>query len=223
MKKTLQLLPFVLLFGFFAGLIVPPTRALTLWMLQENHPVELLTFLFLIAGGGLAIQLAVTLIRQHRAHGSTAFFILVGFALLVIGMEEISWGQQFFGFDTPESMEAMNQQGEINLHNLEGIHGKTEWLRLFFGISGLIGIAIGRIKKLQLISISPLLLTWFLLISAHATADLMNDFIQTPTRIEYTMSETSELIELMIGIAAWLYLWLKRKEITGPSEPKSVG
>ena len=46
--------------------------------------------------------------------------LLAGFALvwLVFGFEEISWGQRVIGWQTPESLEALNYQNETNLHNV---------------------------------------------------------------------------------------------------------
>lgn len=32
--------------------------------------------------------------------------------------EEVSWGQHLFGWRTPETLQALNRQGETNLHNL---------------------------------------------------------------------------------------------------------
>ena len=39
---------------------------------------------------------------------------------VVLG-EEVSWGQRLFGIETPEDFEAINNQGEINLHNVVGV------------------------------------------------------------------------------------------------------
>jgi hypothetical protein len=47
-----------------------------------------------------------------------------GYALLFLGVcgEEVSWGQRIFSILTPTPLKAINVQGEINLHNLDGIH-----------------------------------------------------------------------------------------------------
>jgi len=47
------------------------------------------------------------------------------FALLFffIAGEEISWGQRFFNITTPEMLKNINVQQEVNIHNIEGIHG----------------------------------------------------------------------------------------------------
>ena len=46
------------------------------------------------------------------------FFALLAIACSYVVLEEISWGQRIFGFDTPEFLKARNLQGEANLHNL---------------------------------------------------------------------------------------------------------
>lgn len=68
-------------------------------------------------------------------------FILAGAALMLVGAEEISWGQRIIGFETPESIAIINRQSEVNLHNSEivwpyvylaysliGIYGMSLWL-----------------------------------------------------------------------------------------------
>ncbi len=93
------LFPFivVLLFGFFMAL--PTTRSATGWMLEENHPVELLTFFFLAVAGIKGLKLA----WHTRKHGHPmlvqAFYALFSVGLLLIAMEEVAWGQWFFGFE----------------------------------------------------------------------------------------------------------------------------
>jgi len=69
-----------------------------------------------------------------------------GFALLffVIAGEEISWGQRILGIETPESFAAHNVQQEINLHNIEGIHGSIRALALIVIITVCILIPIAN-------------------------------------------------------------------------------
>ena len=54
------------------------------------------------------------------------FFLLLGCAFLFAFLEEISWGQRIFNFSTPQFLQGINQQNELNLHNLESFHGITE-------------------------------------------------------------------------------------------------
>lgn len=46
------------------------------------------------------------------------FFALLTLACSYVFLEEISWGQRIFGFDTPEFLKSRNLQGEANVHNL---------------------------------------------------------------------------------------------------------
>lgn len=46
------------------------------------------------------------------------FWLLLGIAALYVALEEISWGQQFFDWESPEFFQKHNLQGETNLHNM---------------------------------------------------------------------------------------------------------
>ena len=47
----------------------------------------------------------------------TVFFALFAAACFLFAGEELSWGQHFFGWETPASWAAHNLQEETNLHN----------------------------------------------------------------------------------------------------------
>ena len=53
-------------------------------------------------------------------------YISVKLALFVLffifGMEEISWGQRIFGWNTPEALSAINYQNETTIHNILNPH-----------------------------------------------------------------------------------------------------
>jgi hypothetical protein len=44
--------------------------------------------------------------------------LLLGIVFFFGAAEEISWGQQIFHFETPESIKTVNVQEEFNIHNL---------------------------------------------------------------------------------------------------------
>lgn len=69
--------------------------------------------LLLLAGTAANKLLTTSLPRLWRTAGWT----LVVLALLAVG-EEISWGQRLLGFQTGETMKAINLQNETNFHNL---------------------------------------------------------------------------------------------------------
>lgn len=54
------------------------------------------------------------------------FFLLLSLLFIFCSGEEISWGQRIFGIETPQSIQKINIQGEINLHNLSIFHGTNK-------------------------------------------------------------------------------------------------
>jgi hypothetical protein len=83
---------------------------------QEDGFVEYSeAFLYLWAAGVFAYIGARKGFRNIWYWGYAALF------LLVCG-EEVSWGQRIFSIATPTPLAAINVQGEISLHNLDGVH-----------------------------------------------------------------------------------------------------
>ena len=86
---------------------------------QEDRPLEWASALLLIGASGL---FAVATRRAFATASRLMGLVIAGagsLALLVIAMEEISWGQRLFGFATPEGLAAVNWQGEFNFHNVQ--------------------------------------------------------------------------------------------------------
>ncbi len=54
------------------------------------------------------------------------FYLLLGCAFLLAFLEEISWGQRIFNLTTPEFLQEINAQEEINIHNIDIFHSSTE-------------------------------------------------------------------------------------------------
>jgi hypothetical protein len=51
------------------------------------------------------------------------FYLLFGILFLFGFGEEISWGQRVLALETPQALQTINTQGEINIHNLRIFHG----------------------------------------------------------------------------------------------------
>ena len=205
--------PFVVSFVYSALLTYKPTRAFALLMSEENYPVELLTFALLLAGGIYGVRLAMAARRRALPATWTIFYLAFSACLLLIAMEEISWGQWFFHFHTPESIARINTQQEFNVHNLNGIGGKTEWLRLGFGVGGFIGIALGCVPAFRAVAASPKLWAWFLVITAFALGDVVTDYVGYGSRVAALFEAMREVVELLIAAAACLYLRLNSKQL----------
>jgi len=89
------------------------------WIRSETGFVETLTAVFL--AGAVFFGLAAL----RRRASLPAGWLGVWLGLFVLGCvyflgEEISWGQHWFGWATPEGLAGINEQGETNLHNISG-------------------------------------------------------------------------------------------------------
>ena len=83
-----------------------------IWATYEDLVGEWAQTYSFLAAALLAIMVALRP-TQYRW-----FFALLAVACSYVFLEEISWGQRIFGFETPEFLKSRNLQGEANIHNL---------------------------------------------------------------------------------------------------------
>ena len=100
--------------SFWCGLGVIVLAFLPFSVLHQPEGImEVMTALLLI-GSGL-----VTVFLTAKYQETDRWRVLgVGLVFVFLGMEEISWGQHLFGWQTPEAFAVLNDQSETNLHNL---------------------------------------------------------------------------------------------------------
>ena len=65
----------------------------------------------------------------------------MGVACFVIAMEEISWGQMVFNWQSPDWFMGSNSQQETSLHNIKGINSSVDVAFLI----GLLGLTVGSV------------------------------------------------------------------------------
>ncbi|MCI0626395.1 MAG: hypothetical protein L0387_32915 [Acidobacteria bacterium] len=100
----------------------------------------------------------------------------------------------------------------MTLHN---VWGHNEVFRLAFGLGGLIGIWAARYPSLRKIAAPPILLSWFSVITGHSVIDLFNDFVSIQKDFDAGWQRLSELTEMLIGIAGFLYMHLNSRMFAG--------
>jgi len=208
---ALILFPFVAIFLCSAFLALPLTRSAAAWMLKENRPVEIFTFVILIIGGIKGLQLAWQIKIKGEQPLVLAFYLAFSMGLLLIGLEEISWGQQFFGFGTPDAIQNINAQNETNLHNLGVWQNYLEMFPLIFGIAGLVSIWIARLPALYKLSAPYILLLWFVIIALFSAIDLLHEFVIILPILDILFNQLDELVEMLVGVSGMLYIWLNAK------------
>lgn len=196
-------------------MIFPATRFVAIWMLRmENRPVELITFAFLLAGGIRGLALVWWMRNIGKVGVVFCFFTVYSVGLLIIGMEEVAWGQWFIGFETPLFFKKINAQGELTFHNIHVLQGHSEYFRVAFGLGGLVGVWLSFLRYFRKIGVPVILLPWFLIIILLAGVDLYNDYYPIERNFDYVIDILSELVEMLIAISGFLYIWLNAKTLT---------
>ena len=128
--QIVAILTFPLFVVFFAiRYITDPGRYI--YLLREDGPVEWLTFAFLALAGLIALDIGIHIWRGQRTFHW--FFFAFGVFCLVMGLEEISWGQRVFAITPPEFFLGNSDQQEINVHNVlqQKLDFKTKDLAAF--------------------------------------------------------------------------------------------
>ena len=90
---------------------------------------------FFVSG---VILVARSVPRLFGANNSMWVPFLVGVVCLVVTAEEISYGQHFLGFTTPESVRSLNRQEETNVHNF--FSNDINYYAVFLVFYGYIGV-----------------------------------------------------------------------------------
>lgn len=86
------------------------------YMRPETGFIENATSLWFL----LAFLLGVAIRRRRAALPARwvrTYFLLITLGCLFVSGEELSWGQHWFGWETPEPIAAINEQEEMNIHN----------------------------------------------------------------------------------------------------------
>ena len=109
----------LIIFGIALFFLVSIILQRGYFLVREDQLFESLTAIFYLVA---ALFCFVGFFTARRlALSPTARYWLLGWAviLFVLAMEEASWGQRVVGLPTPGLFDAINQQNEINLHNVD--------------------------------------------------------------------------------------------------------
>lgn len=118
------------------------------YILPEGYGfLEFTQFAVLVAGFFLALALfRFPIVRTNKL--LTAAAIVFALTCLYIAGEEMSWGQHFFYWSTPDYWAAINRQDETNLHNVSPWFNQRPRLILEIGIFvGAIALPLWQLAK----------------------------------------------------------------------------
>ncbi len=193
----------------------------------EKNVAEMLTFAFQLLAGILGLALAWQLRKRGEAFLVIGFYALFAVALLWTAGEEVAWGQKIVGKEaipTPSWLENKNQQSEFTLHNVGELHEYGSGLfTVGFGLAGLVGIWVSSWSRFRKVGAPLILLPWFLIIF------LISVCVEIGGKDSYTFYrqldplpklpwEFEELTELLIGVSAFLFVWLNARMLSSIQE-----
>lgn len=209
MRSAIIIFPWLVVIIFAAVLNIEDTFRHAWWMLSENRPIEVLTFLAAFIAAGVGVINSWLTFKLKKSPWITTFYASFSFVMLFIAMEEIAWGQQYFRFETLELMKRYNAQGEFTFHNMNAVQQHNEWLRLAFGMSVAIGIFFNKIDYLRVIAVPTMLTGWVVLIVIHALIDIYNDQFPIQQQFDLVIRFLSEVCEFLISTLALIFITIK--------------
>ncbi len=194
------------------------------YMYGEFGIIENITVIFLV----VAIICSVLFLRSKVKNNFKVFNIwMIVFLLgcIYYAGEEISWGQHFFGWGTPEEWTTVNDQQETNLHNTSPIFDQIP--RTLLSIAAILGgviIPIYRRFKGHIPS-KDAFYDWLwptyvclpaalfsLLVSWHEKLYKVVG-VEIPQVLDIRAGETKELFLAMFMMIYALSVWVRNKNV----------
>jgi hypothetical protein len=215
---TIVVAPYLILGVFFFLMSYPPTQDFTALMTFPNYPIEWAMFVVFLGGGIFSARLAFRLKRNGEPLVVWLFYLVFAIGLLWTAGEVNAWGQKIFNYPTPHWMAARNAQHQMTLHNLEGWQNHNHWLRTAFAVGGFIGIALQKSPRYRKIAAPAILFSWFFAIAIKCGLDFWTKSFPLDSSYDWIMfqwvvNRTSKIVKLMVGIAAFIYLWLNSRKL----------
>jgi hypothetical protein len=126
-------LPVLVLAGLIATSQLAPNFYDT-WVIPEGYGVlEVAQFAIMLVALALAVRLLFNPFVRRRPFVLTVS-IIAALSCLYIAGEEMSWGQHFFHWNTPDYWAEVNRQQETNLHNTYAVFEKYPRAILELGV-----------------------------------------------------------------------------------------
>lgn len=194
--------------------ILLPKDVLTL-LHSEQGPHEFVEFLILVA----AFFIAVATLRRIDWTNQKWLGVWVSIAAVCcfyVAGEEVSWGQKFVQWSTPEFWAHFNDQNETNLHNTSSWFDQKPRIILLIGVigGGLLLPLLRRYKaawlpkKFEIIYPPDILwVTAFITLTVEA-GDKLSEALGVPV-----FARGSEVVELYLFYFVLLYLIVLRRRI----------
>lgn len=123
-------LPFSLVVAQLVARYYLPDDLYRQYFATESGAVELLTPVVLLPGVFFGALILLKLRQFLPTRNSKVWVAMITLGAFYMAGEEVSWGQWFFYWDTPETWLEVNDQHETNLHNTSSLFDQKPRLLL---------------------------------------------------------------------------------------------
>lgn len=191
-------------------------------LVREDGVVEWIGAIGLFAAAGFFLAAFIVARRRGPASGKsragTWVLLLFAATMLMLGGEEISWGQRLLGLSTPEAISSVNAQDETTLHNLQPFQGtaldgdrlfRAAWLGIFVLLPVVAWLVPRWGKRLRtLLPVAPLGLA-VLFVSAwlltRVAVGVFDDDWTSVYAVGSAATEVQEMVvEVLMGVTAFV-------------------
>ena len=173
----------------------------------------------------IGTDLSTKFVNRFPALLSKGFAVLLGLLML----EELAWGQVIFGWQTPESIRAINAQEETTLHNIGWFQDRLDVLTLLATVVVLAVVVLAPSlcrralrqcssdRRALVMSLMPAAYTWPLFLFVVGVAYC----VATGSFSQIIVNRDQEWGELVL-YGSVLLLLLRTRVLLGASEPLPV-
>ncbi len=191
-------------------------------LVREDAILEYMQFIFYLLAGWGSFKIFWHLKNNKNKKVYARLFLLFSIALFFVSLEEISYGQRIFGWKTPNSLQEINIQNEINIHN----NFSYDMNQNAYVLVGLYGISSGIVLKmffkkkkdqLEIFAAPDFLFFYFLfLFLIYFDRRFINfnyDMVVNDIFRKYVVQDWLEVSELYLAIAFWAYTKISYRNI----------
>jgi hypothetical protein len=144
-----------------------------------------------------AVVMGVMVFRRRRelpAKWLGAWVMLITLGALYYAGEECSWGQNYFGWMTPDGWSQINDQQETNLHNTSGLFDNVPRGALSVAAAVCIAAPIVLVRRRETWEPRTAARAWFFPTAAVVPAAVMALGVSVPQQLYGKYDKTSEAV-----------------------------
>jgi len=174
-----------------------------LFSYQQEAPGEALQAMLLLFSAIIAFYIFYNTKQNKKVK---ILHLAIGTVLLFLFLEETSYLQRVFLFQTPGFIEDRNYQNEATLHNLAGVQEKTVLLYILIGLYGTFSWILLYVPSIKEGNFIKFIITPRVTIFYYFTLFTFFYFWASQSRFNFVIPNIQESFELLLAIAILIFI-----------------